>query len=31
MMIEAIHDGRLKSMYVFGEEMSLVDSNANNV
>jgi formate dehydrogenase major subunit len=30
-MIEAIHDGRLKSMYVFGEEMSLVDSNANYV
>jgi formate dehydrogenase major subunit len=31
MMIEAIHDGKLKSMYVFGEEMSLVDSNANFV
>ena len=31
MMIDAIHDGRLKSMYVFGEEMSLVDSNANYV
>jgi formate dehydrogenase major subunit len=31
MMIEAIHDGRLKSMYVFGEELSLVDSNANYV
>jgi formate dehydrogenase major subunit len=30
-MIAAIHDGRLKSMYVFGEEMSLVDSNANYV
>lgn len=30
-MIDAIHDGRLKSMYVFGEEMSLVDSNANYV
>lgn len=31
MMIDAIHDGRLKSMYVFGEEMSLVDSNAGYV
>ncbi|HVU46913.1 MAG TPA: formate dehydrogenase subunit alpha [Terracidiphilus sp.] len=31
LMIDAIHDGRLKSMYVFGEEMSLVDSNANFV
>ena len=31
MMIDAIHDGRLKSMYVFGEELSLVDSNANYV
>jgi formate dehydrogenase major subunit len=31
MMIDAIHDGGLKSMYVFGEEMSLVDSNANYV
>jgi formate dehydrogenase major subunit len=31
MMIEAIHDGRLKAMYLFGEEMSLVDSNANYV
>jgi formate dehydrogenase major subunit len=30
-MIDAIHDGRLKSMYVFGEEMSLVDSNASYV
>ena len=30
-MIDAIHEGRLKSMYVFGEEMSLVDSNANYV
>jgi formate dehydrogenase major subunit len=29
LMIDAIHDGRLKSMFVFGEEMSLVDSNAN--
>ena len=31
MMIDAIHEGKLKSMYVFGEEMSLVDSNANYV
>ena len=30
-MIEAIHEGKLKSMYLFGEEMSLVDSNANFV
>ena len=30
-MIDAIHDGRLKGMYIFGEEMSLVDSNANYV
>ncbi len=30
-MIDAIHDGRLKSMYVFGEELSLVDSNAGYV
>jgi formate dehydrogenase major subunit len=31
LMIDAIQDGRLKSMYVFGEELSLVDSNANYV
>lgn len=31
MMIDAIHDGRLKCMYMFGEEISLVDSNANYV
>jgi formate dehydrogenase major subunit len=30
-MIEAIYEGELKSMYLFGEEMSLVDSNANFV
>jgi formate dehydrogenase major subunit len=30
-MIDAIQEGKLKSMYVFGEEMSLVDSNANYV
>jgi len=31
LMIDAIHDGRIKAMYVFGEEMSMVDSNANYV
>jgi formate dehydrogenase major subunit len=31
LMIDAIHDGRLKAMYIFGEEMSLVDSNTNYV
>ena len=31
LMIDAIHGGSLKSMYVFGEEMSLVDSNAGHV
>ena len=31
LMIDAIQEGKLKSMYVFGEEMSLVDSNANYV
>jgi formate dehydrogenase major subunit len=31
LMIDGIHDGRIKSMYVFGEELSLVDSNANYV
>jgi formate dehydrogenase major subunit len=31
LMIDAIHEGKLESMYVFGEEMSLVDSNANFV
>jgi formate dehydrogenase major subunit len=30
-MIEAIYEGKLKTMYLFGEEMSLVDSNANFV
>jgi formate dehydrogenase major subunit len=30
-MVDAIHEGKLKAMYVFGEEMSLVDSNANYV
>jgi formate dehydrogenase major subunit len=31
LMIDGIHDGRIRAMYVFGEEMSLVDSNANYV
>ena len=31
LMIDAIHEGKLKSLYMFGEEMSLVDSNANYV
>jgi formate dehydrogenase major subunit len=30
-MVEAIHGGKLKAMYVIGEEMSIVDSNANHV
>jgi formate dehydrogenase major subunit len=30
-MVDAIQDGRLKAMYVIGEEMSIVDSNANYV
>jgi formate dehydrogenase major subunit len=30
-MIDAVHDGKLRSMYLFGEEISLVDSNANYV
>ncbi len=30
-MVEAIHDGKLKAMYIMGEEMALVDSNANHV
>jgi formate dehydrogenase major subunit len=30
-MVEAIHEGKLKAMYLIGEEMSIVDSNANNV
>ncbi len=31
LMIEAIQEGKLKAMYLFGEEMGLVDSNANYV
>ncbi len=30
-MIDAIHNGSLKAMYLFGEEISLADSNANFV
>jgi formate dehydrogenase major subunit len=30
-MVDAIHENKLKAMYLFGEEMSLVDSNANYV
>jgi formate dehydrogenase major subunit len=30
-MVDAIQEGKLKSIYLFGEEMSLVDSNANYV
>src|SRR5229473_352078 len=30
-MIDAIHQGKLKAMYIFGEEISLVDSNSNFV
>lgn len=30
-MVEAIHAGKLKSMYLIGEEMSIVDSNAHYV
>ncbi|MCL6593149.1 MAG: formate dehydrogenase subunit alpha, partial [Alicyclobacillus sp.] len=31
LMVEAIHAGKLKGLYVMGEEMALVDSNANHV
>ena len=30
-MVDAIHAGKLKAMYMYGEEMSLVDSNSNLV
>ncbi|MCL6633159.1 MAG: formate dehydrogenase subunit alpha [Alicyclobacillus herbarius] len=30
-MVEAIHKGELKAMYLKGEEMALVDSNSNHV
>lgn len=30
-MIEAVHKGKLKAMYLFGEDMAVVDSNSNHV
>ena len=30
-MVDAIHEGKLKSLYLIGEEMAIVDSNANHV
>jgi formate dehydrogenase major subunit len=30
-MVDAIQEGKLKALYLFGEEMSLVDSNSNYV
>src|SRR6202022_2950609 len=30
-MIDAVHAGKLKAMYLFGEEIALVDANANDV
>ncbi len=30
-MIDAIHAGKLKAMYLFGEEIALVDANSNDV
>ncbi|MGF9710676.1 formate dehydrogenase subunit alpha [Paenibacillus naphthalenovorans] len=30
-MVEGIHDGKLKALYLFGEDMALVDSNSNHV
>jgi len=30
-MIDAIHEGHLRAMYLYGEEMGLVDSNINHV
>ncbi|MCY0900820.1 MAG: formate dehydrogenase subunit alpha [Firmicutes bacterium] len=30
-MVEAIHEGKLRAMYLMGEEMALVDSNSNHV
>ena len=30
-MVDAIFEGKLKAMYLYGEEMSLVDANANVV
>ena len=31
LMVDAIHSGKLKAMYIIGEEMSIIDSNANQV
>lgn len=30
-MVDAIYEGKVKAMYIIGEEMSIVDSNANYV
>ncbi|PWI58767.1 formate dehydrogenase subunit alpha [Sulfoacidibacillus thermotolerans] len=30
-MVDGIHEGKVKAMYLFGEEMAFVDSNANHV
>lgn len=30
-MVEGIHDGKLKALYLFGEDMAIVDSNSNHV
>src|SRR5258705_11860009 len=30
-MVDAIDQGKLKALYIIGEEMSIVDSNANHV
>jgi len=30
-MVDAVHEGKLRSIYVIGEEMTIVDSNANYV
>src|SRR4030081_4094334 len=30
-MVDAVHQDKLKSMYLIGEEMAIVDSNANHV
>ena len=30
-MVDAIHDGRLRSLFVMGEDMAVVDANANYV
>jgi formate dehydrogenase major subunit len=30
-MVRAIHEGKLRAMYIYGEEMDIVDANANYV